>query len=508
MTHKHPALLFFLAMVFVAFTTPQALAGMDVSAEKMIRQIEDVDRQLERLRSHPVYEERRRVQTEIERLRSDLSQARDLANRGLTGRGFARANSRPARLLGRIRILEARLRELDREIKGLDEQRRALVESKEQFSRVRNKVAVFTFEDPDGTGLGNALSFLLSKHMLFSTEVGSYAIVNFQSDLSHKGGDGLTYFDKVEKLTRDLGYTIAVWGRIAERGDRLQIDAFVQMPDDKAADRFKRSLTLVDQEQRNLRLTASLTPQRFQVQRWFVSREGASQFQVAAEQLRQLRSFPATTADIVHSLPENQVYRVIESTGDWVHLALDDGQAGWTSVRAFCRDECAQLLTAADFANDLVAFAEGKAPRPLGKGATREALAVHEQMLALTELHDEPQASTKLVNRWLDASPDDRLDPVTEIDRGDGRPPGGAGLENIRAIAELADAGPSLDRERAREIAGELAEASLSDPTNIDVLRNLSALFAYLGDTRRQGIAEEIAASVETDRLPPGQVVR
>jgi hypothetical protein len=50
------------------------------------------------------------------------------------------------------------------------------------------------------------------------------------------------------------------------------------------------------------------------------------------------------------------------------------------------------------------------------------------------------------------------------------------------------------DRERVRQLAFDLAEASLSDPNNVDVLRNLSILFAYAGEQKRANLARSLAA--------------
>ena len=47
------------------------------------------------------------------------------------------------------------------------------------------------------------------------------------------------------------------------------------------------------------------------------------------------------------------------------------------------------------------------------------------------------------------------------------------------------------------KIVQELAEASVADPSDLDVLENLAVLFAYLGDERRRSLALEIAATLK-----------
>jgi hypothetical protein len=50
-----------------------------------------------------------------------------------------------------------------------------------------------------------------------------------------------------------------------------------------------------------------------------------------------------------------------------------------------------------------------------------------------------------------------------------------------------------LDRRTLRSIAFRLAEASLEDPRNTDVLHNLAVLFEYAGDTERAALAGRLA---------------
>jgi hypothetical protein len=47
---------------------------------------------------------------------------------------------------------------------------------------------------------------------------------------------------------------------------------------------------------------------------------------------------------------------------------------------------------------------------------------------------------------------------------------------------------------RVGEIAFDLADASLSDPDNADVLHNLGVLFQYAGDEKRATLARTLAA--------------
>lgn len=66
-------------------------------------------------------------------------------------------------------------------------------------------------------------------------------------------------------------------------------------------------------------------------------------------------------------------------------------------------------------------------------------------------------------------------------------------------VAPIHD-GCKLDPGYVRDIATQLAQSSLEDPGNVDVLNNLAVLFDYLGDVERKNLAETIAAQVSASQ--------
>jgi len=84
-------------------------------------------------------------------------------------------------------------------------------------------------------------------------------------------------------------------------------------------------------------------------------------------------------------------------------------------------------------------------------------------------------------------------------------------MANLRAVIRIVGAlkresiqlGDAFDQlklphDQVKEIADELAQASLIDPRNAVVLRNLSVLFAYIEDYRRAELANDLARQVES----------
>ena len=69
--------------------------------------------------------------------------------------------------------------------------------------------------------------------------------------------------------------------------------------------------------------------------------------------------------------------------------------------------------------------------------------------------------------------------------------PGGATFANLSALVELLRLSRSaeLSPVTARPVASELARSTLNDPGNLQVLHNLSVLFAYIGEDERSTLA-------------------
>lgn len=63
------------------------------------------------------------------------------------------------------------------------------------------RVAVVTYEDPDGTGLGDTIASLVAREVLTNSGVSSIGVIFFKEGVSPSAGSNLAYFDKVEKVT-------------------------------------------------------------------------------------------------------------------------------------------------------------------------------------------------------------------------------------------------------------------------------------------------------------------
>jgi hypothetical protein len=249
-------------------------------------------------------------------------------------------------------------------------------------------------------------------------------------------------------------------------------------------------------------LTARLKPDRIWLQSLDVGPDGVEALQRAAAETARLRAEPNASAKVTDHLGEggayreNRAYRITDSTQDWVYLKFDGGGGGWTSVDAFCAGACRELLDTATFINDVVALTSGLSPREVPQSLPRDAAAMAEQLAALVALADRPRHAVEIAEAWAGGL-------------AGGPPPGGAGFANLLAVARVAKeleaamaAGAGFDRIQLDHgtitgFARDLAEASVADPGDLDVVENLAVLFGYLGDEKRRALALQIAADLK-----------
>jgi hypothetical protein len=158
-------------------------------------------------------------------------------------------------------------------------------------------------------------------------------------------------------------------------------------------------------------------------------------------------------------------------------------------------------------------LAYGRAPA-IAEDVTADARLFHAQ-LSVVEAVDRPERfdyAKFATEGWTDRSRNSRDTQSAS--------PGGASLENLRAVVRIAYAlyrervrppgtvRPDGDRLRinyaqqrldpgfVRDVAFDLAEASQGDPRNLDILHNLDVLFTYAGDPQRAEAARAIASGI------------
>ncbi|MEO0421787.1 MAG: caspase family protein [Pseudomonadota bacterium] len=333
------------------------------------------------------------------------------------------------------------------------------------FPQARNRVAVFTLDDPDGLGVGDDLSYLLSRELLFTARARSFAVVNFQQGVAPARSGDLGYFDKVERLTRDQDYSIALWGRLVRARDGVRLSLFAQaFPTLDERVRFAHRVDMPT-SRGNQWLTAELTHDRFKLLDVVLPHSFVDRLPALAEEVRTLRARANLSARRVGRLTGDAPHYIAEAAGDWVRMQERGGDSGWTSVRAPCRGECDVLLDAMTFANEVVAAGAGLAPRAPAPSLSTDTKIVFEELSALHALSREDYATARTYAANNDA-------PASQT----------AGLTNMATIAQLA--------ERLR------TDSTVDTPTLIAQADTLAKLRTYAPEASRN-------LRVLADAVPP-----
>jgi hypothetical protein len=364
------------------------------------------------------------------------------------------------------------------------------------------RVAVFTFEDPDKTGLGNALASLVSREVLLRSSVGSIGVLRYEGSLASSPSEPLSYFDKVSLLTDAQRVTVAIWGMVRRAGDKVSIDTFVQLPSTTLDSRFRWSLQL-PKAMGGKALVARASPSRLLVQRHEMSLAAADDMAARMKDRDNLRKSPEDRAPLVATLPAGEVYWVAGKEGDWVRLTTK-ATSGWVRASGHCTQACAALLDTPGFIVDLLSFMSKRiVPKERGRlsidaRAFGAQLALFERYGVARPASFDPNAFEFLA-RWR------------KRDGGfSSTSPSGAAFANAYTLAKISEALKSaasrlqqqrtsfeeirLSTSSVEELAFDLAKASVDDPHNKDVLTNLSILFEYANDGERAALAARLAA--------------
>lgn len=387
------------------------------------------------------------------------------------------------------------------------------------------RVAVFAYEDPDGTGLGTSLAALVANHVLVASEVRSLGVIHYRGSLAPSQESKLSYFNKVEKVIEAQKVSLAIWGIVRSVGPNLVIDTYLQVPQRVTSDlltwefTFRHTKTasyMGDTVTEKVTLVAHLRPNRIHVQHLIISQEYSQLLMQAGQRLSELRKERSFASESI-SLPIDQDYRMISREDDWAEFETSSGQKGWIPITAHCPNQCRLLLDSAAFAGEMLRYlshhksSQPALPPKSRDGLMEDTIAIEDQIKALDYIAIS-KGRKELAKMFVG------LEGWVRPDREGGTPPGGAAFANIFAIGKVLNevlekygksegvgwleslldglfsrnAGPRLSPNTISNIAFDLAQASLYDPQNVDVLHNLAVLFRLAEDRERSRLAEDL----------------
>ncbi|MDZ7655260.1 MAG: SH3 domain-containing protein [Sulfurimicrobium sp.] len=372
--------------------------------------------------------------------------------------------------------------------------------AQQHIGKARYRFAVFTFDDPDGTGLGNAVASILSHDLLMNSKVSSVGVLRYVGNLGKASEERkLRYFDKVEPLIESQGVQVAIWGTIRRSGERVRIDSFMQLSPSVMRSAFSFSFNMPPEIGRG-RLVHRIGPDRMLTQRLELPSEQALSLVSIAADLDRLRATPNDNAPFAGQLPLGSIYYLQRRQGAWVQVGMQSGQSGWLRSTGFCTGTCAPLLSVSRFASELMAYDDRASIPARSEGLAADAKAFIDQLLAVEVLNGAPAryAEQEALYRLKPWCPD--KDEATGKEHAPS--PGGAAICNLRAITRLVSLSRNIARQpqdgqltgnEVRSVADELATVSMSDPRHVPTLKNLAILFGILGDAERAQLANRLA---------------
>ncbi len=386
-----------------------------------------------------------------------------------------------------------------------------------------HRIGVFAFEDPHETGLANVAASVFAREVLITASASRIGVVYFSEDLSPASNQAerytndisgvlsqsqapsaqpLSYFDKVEEISSCQELVLALWGIIKRTAAGVSIEAYVQVPENSAANRYFSIEIDLGDDQIVDALKARVQPDRMKIYKSELLTSDIERLQHAALTMNRLLKSPPK-AQPYDTLPFESVYYVVDKNESWVHLS-GSGKSGWIP-RKLCEGACGGFLRAANFTGKVLQFlADGYLPSFDSRYGI-EAAAVAAQLKILDSLRldstEALQRARQHADCWLDnlGNAECKNEGYGSVTPGDILP-GGAALANLRAIVaakQLFDSHPNSPQEEMQKalkpIVQNLAQASQYDPHNFYVLHNLSILFDYLGDTSRATLAKNLA---------------
>ncbi|NRF71225.1 hypothetical protein HLB44_29960 [Aquincola sp. S2] len=371
------------------------------------------------------------------------------------------------------------------------------------LDHAKYRVALFSYEDPDETGLGEVIARLLGRELVIANSDLSFGVIRFGRLGSADTRDVGDYFEQVELLANAQRATLTVWGTIRAIGEELAIESYLQIPANVASTYLRARFRLPDAMGRGT-LIGRLGSDRMLLQRLVLSKEAVNQLLTGAEVLTHARSQPDADARALGATDGSWSVLDKKSRPGWVLLRKGNAR-GWVPMRTGCEDSCASILEVGAFLGSLVRYMDWKvldferAARQIPKFTPGLSSAVREfvdqaQTLDQFAMYGDRAMSNQL-DRWAAAAPGP----------GGVAPSFGAGsfnLDLIVKVAGLADRSfvrtrtpydeQRFDPRRIREITVRAAQALQDDPLNVELLGNLGLLYRYLGDREKAQLAGKL----------------
>ncbi|MGB0135551.1 hypothetical protein, partial [Dokdonella sp.] len=186
----------------------------------------------------------------------------------------------------------------------------------------RYRIAVFEFEDPDGTGLGSAVSTLIAREVLLRSGLQSLGILNYYGSLEPTREHPQSYFDKVDLVLRAQRASLAIWGVVRRDDKSIVVDVQAQLPETLVEKSYAWSLKL-PRAMGGKTLQAKISPARMQIQQVRLPLDFGTTLVAMAQSSNIARTSPSASASVAKRVRRYSSLSVTATRGSWSKMVVD-----------------------------------------------------------------------------------------------------------------------------------------------------------------------------------------
>ncbi len=211
--------------------------------------------------------------------------------------------------------------------------RPGMPQGREVLAHVPVKVLIAEFIDPQATGLGKSLSYMLWREALTAVHDQRGAGIIY----AHTAGDTplvnllrQDYHLAAQEIARGQKSRIVMWGAVAEERGQVYIDSYLTL----LPELIGESLTLsLENEGRPLPgFSTEISRSRYGFTQVRYPRDRLFRRAVIIRTGAKLRQRPSREAPVVNSLPANTALQAVDMHGAWFKVELEDGSKGWLNI--------------------------------------------------------------------------------------------------------------------------------------------------------------------------------
>ena len=208
-----------------------------------------------------------------------------------------------------------------------------LPQGREVLQQVPVKVLVAEFIDPQSTGLGKSLGYMLWREALTAIQDQRGAGVIY----AHTGADRpladllrRDYHLAALEIARAQNSRVVLWGAVAEQGGQVYVDSYLTTLPELVGDSLSLTVRLNGRTLPDLSSEVGRSRYGFAQRRY--DRKELFRRAVVIRGGTRLRRSPSRSAPVVTRTPATTALQALDMQGSWFRVRRDDGSSAWVEI--------------------------------------------------------------------------------------------------------------------------------------------------------------------------------